>query len=118
MRQRRNAIVLMILMATSLQAEDKVFWTLVAGTQAATVYDLQTTRSLLQQCASCSEANPIMRPVVGSLPAAYSTALGLNAASIYGSLKLKKKGSRWWWVPLAIPIAAHTAAGISNTHLR
>ena len=118
MKRTRNAVFLMMLMVATVQAEDKVFWTFVAGTQVATVFDLQTTRNLMQQCASCYERNPIMKPFVGSLPAAYGTALSLNAASVYGSLLLKKQGHRWWWVPLAIPIAAHTVAGINNKRLQ
>ena len=118
MKQNRNAVFAIMLMAATVQAEDKVFWALVTGTEVATAYDLQTTRNLLQRCASCYEGNPIMRPFVGSLPAAYGTALSFNVASVYGSLQLKKKGSRWWWVPLAAPIVAHTVAGVSNKRLQ
>jgi hypothetical protein len=118
MKRTRNAILVTLLISMAAHAEDKWFWTLTAATQAATIYDLHTTRSAMQRCQSCYELNPVMRPFVASTPAALSAGLGLSSASIYGAFKLKKKGFRYWWVPLAAPIAVHTAAGIRNTRIR
>ena len=118
MKRTRNVLVLIVLSTTTLHAEEKLFWTLAAGTQAATVFDLQTTRSALQRCPSCYEGNPIIKPFVLSPPAAFGAAMSLSAGSIYGAYKLKKKGVRVWWVPLAAPIAVHTIAGINNSRIR
>jgi len=118
MKRTRNVLALIVLFTTTLHAEDKLFWTLAAGTQAATVYDLQTTRSVLHRCTSCYEANPIMKPLVPSSPAAFGAALTLSAGSVFGAFKLKKRGVRVWWIPMAAPIAVHTIAGISNSRIR
>jgi hypothetical protein len=118
MKRTRNAILILVLFSTVAHAQDKLFWTLATATEAATLYDLHTTQTALQRCQSCYEANPIMKPFVGSRAAALTAGLGLSAGSIYGAFKLKKKGFRYWWVPLAAPIAVHTAAGISNTRIR
>jgi hypothetical protein len=117
---KRTATVLLViaLTTTTVCAEDKLFWTLAVGTQVATIFDLQTTRSVFRRCPSCSEANPIMKPFVPSPPAAVGVAVSLSGVSVYGSYQLKKKGIRWWWVPLAIPMAAHTAAGLNNRRIR
>jgi hypothetical protein len=112
-----TAVLASLLFTTSASAENVLFWTLAGGAQAATVYDIQTTRKALQNCASCIEANPIMRPFVGSSPAAFSTSMGLTAGSIYASHKLKSKGVKWWWIPLAAQIGVHTAMGIRNSRL-
>jgi len=113
-----TVLLLVALTTTTVRAEDKLFWILAAGTEVATIYDLQTTRGVFRRCPSCYEANPVMRPVVPSPPAAFGTALGLSGVSVYGSYQLKKRGIRWWWVPLAAPIAAHTAAGLSNRRIQ
>src|SRR5262245_51210399 len=118
MKRTRNVLFLIIFFTTTLHAEDKLFWVLATGTQVATVYDLQTTRSALQRCPSCSETNPIMKPFVPSSPAAYGAALRSSGGSNYGAFKLKRKGVRIWWVPLAAPIAVHALAGISNSRIR
>src|SRR5262245_53362988 len=83
------ALLLVAVTATTVRAEDKLFWTLAAGTQVAAIYDLQTTRSVFRRCPSCSEANPIMRPFAPSPPAAFGAALGLSGVSVYGSYQLK-----------------------------
>jgi len=117
-KRTATALLLAALITPAVYAEDKLFWTLAVGTQVATIYDLQSTRSVFRRCPSCYEANPIMRPFAPSPPAAFGAALSLSGVSVYGSYQLKKRGIRWWWVPLAAPIAAHTAAGLSNRRIR
>src|SRR5262245_45171990 len=116
--KKTAALLTILLFATTARAEDKLFWTLATGAQAATVFDLETTVRALNRCPTCYEANPFMKPFVSSKPAAYSAGLGLSAASIYGSLKLKKQGTKWWWVPLAGQIGMHTAFGLMNNRIR
>ena len=109
-----TSLLTLLLTTMTARAEDKLFWTLAAGAQAATIYDIHTTMRALDRCPSCGEANPTMRPFVSSRPAAFSASLGLSAGSIYGSYQLRKKGVRWWWLPLAGQIGVHTAMGLRN----
>jgi hypothetical protein len=113
------SLVLVLLTGTAYAEEkDKLFWGLAAGAEAATAYDVNTTLRTLKTCPSCYEANPVMRPFMGNSTTAYSAGLGLTAASIYGSKKMKERGSRWWWVPLVGQIVIHTALGIRNSRMR
>src|SRR5678816_1207843 len=97
--------------------KDRFFWTLAAGAQAATIYDVNTTLGTLTRCPTCYEANPIMKPFARNSVAAYGAGMSLSAASIWGSKKLKEKGSRWWWAPLVGQIGLHTALGIRNSQI-
>jgi hypothetical protein len=125
MKKGISLILTFLLFAATARAQeretgnkDKLFWSLAVGAQAATVYDVNTTLRTLNRCATCYEANPIMRPFVGNTVAAYGAGMSLSAASIYGSKRLKEKGSRWWWVPLVGQIGVHTALGIRNSQIR
>ena len=118
MKRTRNVLLLIVLLTKTLHAEDRLFWILAGGAQAATIYDIQTTRNVMQRCPTCYEANPIMKPFVASSPAAFSVAVGLSAGGIYGAFKLRKKGVRYWWVPVAAPLAVHTIAGLNNSRIR
>jgi len=114
----------LLLLTSTAYAEDndkdheKLFWSLAAGSQAATAFDVYTTRRALNRCVTCYEANPVMQPFMQNNPAAYTASLGLSAASIYGSKVLKERKSRWWWVPMVSQIGIHTALGIRNSRLR
>jgi hypothetical protein len=110
-------LLTILLMSMTAYGKDNLFWTLAGGAQAATIYDLQTTLRVLQRCPSCGEANPIMKPFAGSTSAAFSAGLGFTAASIYGSHRLRQRGARWWWLPLAGQIGIHTVMGIRNNRL-
>jgi hypothetical protein len=113
------SLTALLLTATAhAEEKDKLFWSLAAAAQVATVYDVNTTLRTLDRCSTCYEANPIMRPFVRNSATAYSAGLGLSAAGIYGSKKLKERGSRWWWVPLVSQIGVHTALGIRNSRIR
>jgi hypothetical protein len=121
----KNALsvgLIVLFLTTTAHAQekdrDKLFWSLAAAAQVATVYDVNTTLRTLDRCPACYEANPIMRPFVRNSATAYSAGLGLSAVGIYGSKKLKERGSRWWWVPLVSQIGVHTALGIRNSHIR
>jgi hypothetical protein len=98
---------------------DNKFWALASLSHAAAGYDVHTTMSALNQCgAGCFEANRLMRPFVGSGPAAYSFTLGLTSVSTYATYRLKQKGVRWWWVPMVTTTMLHVAAGIRNQNIR
>ena len=106
------------LFSTSAGAEDKLFWALSTGAQAATIYDIETSLRVFDRCTTCYEANPIMRPFIGSRSTAYTTGLGLSSLGSFGSYKLKEKGVRWWWLPLVGQIGMHTVLGIRNSRMR
>jgi hypothetical protein len=118
MKRTGTALLIVLLWTSMVHAEDKIFWTLAAGAQAAAVYDAETTLKALRRCPSCYEANPIMRPFVGSRSGAYGATMGFSALSTYGSRELKKRGSRWWWAPMVGQIGLHTALAIRNSRLR
>lgn len=109
---------MVLFLPTMAAAEDRLFWTLTAGAHAAAVYDMETTIRALRRCPSCYEANPVMRPLMDSRSSAYAAGLGLSAVSAYGSFKLKERGSRWWWAPLAGQIGLHVVLGIRNSRLK
>src|SRR5262245_23033484 len=100
MKRTATALLTLALFAATAQAEDKLFWTLAAGAQTAAIYDVETTVRTLRSCTTCYEANPLMKPFVGSRSTAYSVSVGLSAVSTYGSFKLKERRVRWWFVPL------------------
>jgi hypothetical protein len=58
-----------------------------------------------------------MKPFVSHKASAYAYSMGMTSLSAYGSYRLKKSGSRWWWVPLAATTAVHTVAAIHNQRL-
>jgi hypothetical protein len=94
---------------------DKKFIVVNGFLVSATVFDIETTYIGLENCSRCKELNPVMRPFVNSgRPAIYTVEMGINAGMIYYSYKLKKRGSKLWWViPVAVG-AAHGVAGGSN----
>jgi hypothetical protein len=89
--------------------------TLLSLSYAATLYDTHTTLSALGRCGDrCFEANPLTRPFAGGKYQLTTYAMGLTSVSALATYRLKKTGSRWWWVPVAATSALHIAAGIRN----
>jgi hypothetical protein len=89
--------------------------TLTTLSYASTLYDTRSTLSALDRCATrCVEGNPVMRPFVGTTSSAYAFTLGLTTVTTYGTYRLKKKGVRWWWVPMTASTVLHFAAGVHN----
>ncbi|MFN0123505.1 MAG: hypothetical protein ACKV2V_23630 [Blastocatellia bacterium] len=97
---------------------DKKFMSLMIGLQASTILDLESTFHALKNCPpgyTCREGNPLMVPFVRQgRPASYAVTTGLNALAVWGSYKMKKRGNRFWWVPMAAQIGIHTFAAARN----
>jgi hypothetical protein len=86
---------------------------------ASAVYDARTTAAALDRCGSrCFEANPLTSPFAGNRPSAYAFTLGLTSVSTYATYRLKQRGMRWWWVPMATTSVMHVVAGIHNQKIR
>lgn len=93
--------------------------TLVSLSYAAALYDMQTTFAALERChPQCIEANPLMSPFVANRTAGYAFSVGLTSVSTYATYRLKKKGARWWWIPMAASAALHITAGIHNQNIK
>ena len=97
---------------------DKKFYSLMVGLQVSTMLDIESSYHLLKNCPpgyTCREGNPLLRPFVhAGHPAAYAFTMGTNAMAVLSSYKLKKKGSRFWWVPMTAYIGIHTFCSIRN----
>jgi hypothetical protein len=95
----------------------KRFWVLVSALMASTILDVESTTSGVSR--GCSEANPIVRLLLGSHPSRlgmYSTSMGLNVAVVVAVNQLKKRhhASNADLISLTPATAAHTFAGIHN----
>lgn len=97
---------------------DAKFTALMLALQVSTVADIESTYHALGNCPpgyTCREGNPLMRPFIQSgRPAAYAFTTGVNGLVMWHSYRLKKRGSRWWWVGPAIQIGIHTFAAVHN----
>jgi len=81
----------------------------------AAAYDGATTQWFLHNTRA-HEVNPLF----GRHPSTarvWGEGSALTAAVIFGSYELKKHHSRFWWLPPAMGIAAHTLAGSRNLRL-
>ena len=97
---------------------DKKFYALMIGLQASTVLDIESSYYVLNNCPrgfTCREGNPVLRPFVNAgRPAVYAFTTGTNALAILSSYKLRKKGSRFWWVPMTVYTGIHTFCAVRN----
>jgi hypothetical protein len=97
---------------------DAQFLALASISYASAVYDARTTVSALRRCSNeCYEANRLARPFTSSEPKVYAFSVGLTSASLFATYHLKKRGVRWWWVPMVTTTALHVAAGIHNQNI-
>ena len=103
---------------TKPKVVDKKFYALMLGLQASTMLDLESSYYVLNNCPrgfTCHESNPLLRPFVSAgRPAAYAFTTGTNALAVLSSYKLRKKGSRFWWVPMTVYTGIHTFAAVKN----
>ncbi|MFN7927052.1 MAG: hypothetical protein U0Y68_03755 [Blastocatellia bacterium] len=120
-REEKNAAATTALSSTKPDQKkvfDKKFYTLMVGLQASTVLDVESSYYVLNNCPAgytCREGNPFLRPFVhAGRPAAYAFTTTTNALAVLSSYKLRKKGSRFWWVPMTAYIGIHTYCGINN----
>src|SRR5690349_18870812 len=86
---------------------------LLGGLGASAAADYGTTLAGLKRGAH--ESNPILAPFTnhGPIPLAILEA-GLGGLTAYSARELKKRGSKFWWVPPALGIVAHSAAALHN----
>ena len=83
---------------------------------AATALDIESTRRTLDTCSTCREGNPLF----GSDPSRAKMWVimgGINTSVTYLSYRLKKKGKKWWMLPLIAPTASHGIAATWNFKL-
>ena len=59
----------------------------------------------------CQEGNPLMP---SSQAGQIGVVAGLSAYSYFVSYKLKKQGSRFWWIAPAMGVATHTAGAATG----
>jgi len=106
---------------TTTKPKPKFDWQLFGSAtalQLATVADLRSTFNVFKRCATCYEANPLLRPIINKPAAAYAVTAAINGYTIYSMKKLKDKG-KWYWWTLAIPgTAAHLLAARHNNSIK
>ena len=95
---------------------DSRFLFVTGGYAFAAAYDGATTQWFLHNTRD-HEVNPLFgrHPSTARL---WGEGSAHTAAMIFGSYELKKHHSRFWWLPPAMGIAAHTFAGSHNLRLR
>lgn len=83
-----------------------------------TVLDVETTHRKLDSCATCYEANPIMRPFVQQgRGTTYAVAFSLNAITMEIARRRRNENSRLWFVRPLIGAGIHGAAAASNNNI-
>lgn len=105
-------------MAAERKIFDKKFYTLMLGLQTSTMLDIESSYHTLKNCPTgftCREGNPMLRPFVQlGRPAVYAFTTGTNVLAVMSSYKLRKKGSRFWWVPITAYTGIHTFCAVRN----
>ena len=92
---------------------DKQFTAYTAALWAATVLDVETTRSALDNCVGCQEGNPMFGddPSRGRI---YAVMAPINVGVMWLSYRMKKRGSKWWMMPMLAPTTGHGIAASLN----
>jgi len=134
-RHARRALILLALCAVWSRAEDikeeskplndavrptldYKLLTLTSFSVASALYDAQTTVAALKHCyGRCFEANGVLSPFTQNSGSAYAFTMGLTSLSTFATYRLKQRGTRWWWVPMAGTALLHVAAGLHNQHV-
>ena len=89
-------------------ATPKIDWfalAVVSVDAGATAADVWLTHDCLQ-AKTCYEANPLMP---SSLTGQITINLGLFASEVSAASKLRKQGSKIWWMPLITGASTHLA---------
>ena len=84
------------------------YWLLTGVAVGLTVADIELTQHCLHQ-GTCHEGNPLVPTTNRAM--LYPLQLGLTAAQSYLAYRLKRKGSKAWWVPQFSLSASH-AVGV------
>lgn len=95
---------------------DSRFLFVNGGYALAAAYDGATTQWFLHNTRAY-EVNPLFgrHPSTARL---WGEGSALTATMVFGSYELKKHHSRFWWLPPAVGMAAHTFAASHNLRLR
>lgn len=112
-------IVFVLCFAVMISAQektiDKKFLVVNGFLVGSTIFDTETTFAALDNCPTCKESNPIMRPFIKSgRPATYAVQGVIDVGIIYWSYKLKKEHRKIWWVLPVVMGASHVVAGGFN----
>lgn len=92
------------------------YWLTYALALGMAAYDVHSTFAGLDRCATCAEANPIMRPFIRlGKGATYGVALSLTVFQMEIARRMKRQHERSWAVGPAIGIGVHGVAAISNS---
>jgi len=87
---------------------DGTFISLSGLTVATAIIDLKTAYNAIESGAA-KEGNPLMRLMMKlGKPGAYAVVVGLKASLLWGSYKLRERGSELWWLLPAISISSNS----------
>ncbi len=93
---------------TKPRTADRNYWLLTGVAVGLTVADIELTQHCLHQ-GTCHEGNPLV-PTTNRAKL-YPLQLGLTAAQSYLAYRLKRKGSKAWWLP-QLSLSASHAVGV------
>ena len=96
---------------------DTSFLALLATSNLMTILDMESTFHLLGQGDEFREGNPILKPFVHSRLQAYAMQAGINTGITYLAYRLKKNGSKFWWLPLVGCSVIHGSLAGNNIRL-
>lgn len=85
--------------------------------QASTIIDYRSTFYVLNSCKMCYEANPVLRWTTSSQPRMYLVGAAINTGIAVGMWKMKKDGSKVWWIPAVVGTTLHLIAAKHNYSL-
>jgi hypothetical protein len=88
---------------------DKKFMVLAGIATGLTIADFEMTQSCMARHL-CVETDPLMPT---SRAGMYASSAPVNAGLTYLSYRLKARGKRYWWVPMAAIVASH-AIGVGT----
>lgn len=102
----------------SLAQSDREFTVASAALVGSTVFDVESTFRGMGRNPNLIEGNKLMRPFVNAgRPATYGVTMGIDAGLLWWSHREKRRGSKFWWVPIAVGTGVHIAAGVNNLRL-
>lgn len=81
---------------------------------ASTAADYVTTYRTLDKCKSCSEANPIMAPLIPHKKTLATVQVSINVTVLLLALRDKRNGYKYWYVGPWILTGVHAAAAANN----
>jgi hypothetical protein len=91
---------------------------MIAAVHGATEFDRQSTYAVFNRCASCYEANPLLRPIIRNKPGTAAVMHGISGLADISMWKLREKGKWYWWIPGAVHIGVHVFAGVHNSRIK